>query len=125
VQLGPVLDLLLTDESNPRSVAFQLANCLAHVEQLPRDVDQLAETPEQKLATSLLAMIRGVDSQTLARDYILGDTEQLDWLFMKLESTLPKLSDAVSHRYLIHVGPTQRLAEIGDAEPKPSPELAG
>ena len=33
---------------------------------------------------------------------------------MKLESTLPKLSDAVSHRYLIHVGPTQRLAEIGE-----------
>jgi hypothetical protein len=61
-------------------------------------------------------MIRKVDSQTLARDYILGDTEQLDWLFMKLESTLPKLSDAVSHRYLIHVGPTQRLAEIGEAD---------
>ncbi|MEX2093583.1 MAG: circularly permuted type 2 ATP-grasp protein [Pirellulales bacterium] len=116
VQLGPVLDLLLTDESNPRSVAFQLANCAAHVEQLPRDVDELEDSPEKKLAASLLEMIRKVDSQTLARDYILGDTEQLDWLFMKLESTLPKLSDAVSHRYLIHVGPTQRLAEIGEAD---------
>ena len=46
VQLGPVLDLLLTDESNPRSVAFQLVNCTAHVEQLPRDLDELAESPE-------------------------------------------------------------------------------
>ncbi len=123
VQLGPVLDLLLTDESNPRSVAFQLANCAAHVEQLPRDVDELAESPEQKLATSLIEMIRKVDSQTLARNYISGETEQLDWLFMKLESTLPKLADAVSHRYLIHVGPTQRLAEIGDAEVAPQAEL--
>jgi uncharacterized alpha-E superfamily protein len=125
VQLGPVLDLLLTDESNPRSVAFQLANCVAHVEQLPRDADEIDESPEQVLASSLLAMIRGVDSQTLARDYIEGDTEQLDWLFMKLESTLPKLSDAVSHRYLIHVGPTQRLAEIGESALKPPVELAG
>ena len=68
-------------------------------------------------------MIRHVDSQTLARDYVLGDTEQLDWLFMKLESTLPKLSDAVSHRYLIHVGPTQRLAEIGGSELAPLDEI--
>jgi uncharacterized alpha-E superfamily protein len=130
VQLGPVLDLLLTDESNPRSVAFQLAHCAAHVAQLPRDIDELKETPEQKLATSLLEMIRGVDSQTLARDYILDDatpgkTNRLDWLFTKLESTLPKLSDAVSHRYLIHVGPTQRLAEIGGVELTPQDELAG
>jgi hypothetical protein len=32
-----------------------------------------------------------------------------------IETTLPKLSDAVSHRYLIHSGPTRRLAEIGTA----------
>lgn len=125
VQLGPVLDLLLTDESNPRSVAFQLANCVAHVEHLPRDLDEVEKPPEQVLANSLLTMIRGVDSQTLARDYVEGDTEQLDGLFAKLESTLPRLSDAVSHRYLIHVGPTQRLAEIGESEVKPPVELAG
>ena len=119
-----MLDLLLTDESNPRSVAFQLANCAAHVEQLPRDADELDDSPEQTLVKSLVEMIRKVDSQTLARDYILGDTEQLDWLFMKLESTLPKLSEAVSHRYLIHVGPTQRLAEIGEADMVRRTELA-
>ena len=89
-------------------------NCVGHVEQLPRDADEAGrDSAETQLAKSLLDMIRKVDSQTLARDYIMGDREQLDWLFMKLESTLPKLSDAVSHRYLIHVGPTQRLAEIG------------
>jgi hypothetical protein len=58
-------------------------------------------------------MVRQVDSQAIAHDYVLGDVDQMEWLFMKLESVLPKLSDAVSHRYLIHVGPTQRLAEIG------------
>lgn len=113
VQLGPVLDLLVTDESNPRSIAFQLVNCVGHVEQLPRDADEAEDSAETRLAKSLLDMVRKVDSQTLARDYNQGDREQLDWLFMKLESTLPKLSDAVSHRYLLHVGPTQRLAEIG------------
>ena len=46
VQLAPVLDLLLTDESNPRSVAFQLACCAAHVEQLPRDPDEAKIRPK-------------------------------------------------------------------------------
>jgi uncharacterized alpha-E superfamily protein len=121
VQLAPVLDLLLTDESNPRSVAFQLACCANHVEQLPRD-PQEKQSPELKLAASLVKMIRDVDSQALARDFIQGDTERLDGLFTKIETTLPKLSDAVSHRYLLHVGPTQRLAEIGEADVLPPVE---
>ena len=121
VQMGPVLDLLLTDESNPRSVAFQLVNCAAYVDQLPHDADRLEVSPEKELVNSLLAMIREIDSQSLARNYVLGDTEQFDSLFMKLETALPKLSDSVSHRYLIHTGPTQRLAEIGDVEaPQPN-----
>ena len=92
VQLGPVLDLLLTDESNPRSVAFQLVNCAAHVEQLPREADEIEDSPETRARRSRCwSMVRSVDSQTLARDYHPGDAEQLDWLFTKLESTLPKL----------------------------------
>lgn len=123
VQLAPVLDLLLTDESNPRSVAFQLACCAGHVEQLPRDPLE-DNSPEVKLVAALVDLIRNVDSQTLARDFIVGDTERLDWIFAQLESTLPRLSDAVSHRYLLHVGPTQRLAEIGEADSLHQPELA-
>lgn len=114
VQMGPVLDLLLTDESNPRSVAFQLVNCAAYVERLPRDAGAPEVSPEQEIVNSLLAMVRKIDPRLLARNYVQGDTEQFDWLFRRLETTLPKLSDSVSHRYLIHVGPTQRLAEIGD-----------
>jgi uncharacterized alpha-E superfamily protein len=119
VQFGPVLDLLLTDESNPRSVAFQLANCAAHVDQLPRDTDTANHAPEKQLIDTLLITIRQIDSQSLARKFILGDTEQLNRLFAKLESTLPKISDAVSHRYLIHAGPTQRLADIGESDVLP------
>jgi uncharacterized alpha-E superfamily protein len=121
VQMGPVLDLLLTDESNPRSVAFQLVNCATYVDQLPRDAGAPEVSPEKEMVNLLLDMIREIDTQLLARNYVLGDTEQFDWLFKKLETTLPKLSDSVSHRYLIHAGPTQRLAEIGAAvAPQPN-----
>ncbi len=38
--LPPVIDLLLLDETNPRSVAFQVAALIDHVDQLPRDADE-------------------------------------------------------------------------------------
>lgn len=113
LQLGPVLDLLVTDESNPRSIAFQLVNCAAYVEQLPREAGSDDDAPEKQLVASLVEMIRKIDSQALAKKYVQGDTEELEWVFQSLETALPKLSDAVSHRYLIHAGPTQRLADIG------------
>jgi uncharacterized circularly permuted ATP-grasp superfamily protein/uncharacterized alpha-E superfamily protein len=113
VQLGAVLDLLLTDDTNPRSVAFQLANCADHVAELPREAYVLEEPPEQKMANWLFDMVRHIDSTALARAYLEGDSEPLERLFNKIEGSLPKLSDAISHRYLIHAGPTQRLAEIG------------
>ncbi len=37
LQPAPVLDLLLSDETNPRSIGFQLAALSDHVEGLPRD----------------------------------------------------------------------------------------
>ncbi len=112
VQLGLVLDLLLTDELNPRSVAFQLVACRDHVAKLPRDSNGARFSPEQDLALALLELIRQVDSQKLAREYVAGDVKPLDDVLFAVESTLPRLSDAVSHKYLIHTGPTQRLAEI-------------
>ena len=42
----PVLDLLVADDTNPRSVAFQLAALASHVDQLPRDpADEYVRTP--------------------------------------------------------------------------------
>ena len=48
-----MIDLLLLDETNPRSVAFQIAAIVDHVEQLPRDTDENVRTPEQRLVLSL------------------------------------------------------------------------
>ena len=56
--LPPVIDLLLLDETNPRSVAFQVAALVDHVDQLPRDADEDVRTPEQRLVLSLLTEVR-------------------------------------------------------------------
>jgi uncharacterized alpha-E superfamily protein len=47
-QLAPVLDLLIVDESNPKSLAFQSASWSAHVEHLPRQERPALCQPEER-----------------------------------------------------------------------------
>ena len=50
MQADLVLDLLLLDEANPRSAAFQLARLREHVDQLPESVSlDLSRPPEWRL----------------------------------------------------------------------------
>jgi uncharacterized alpha-E superfamily protein len=112
MQLAPVLDLLITDETNPRSVAYQLVACSAHVDQLPRDATSPDHSPEQRLAMALLHAVQMADATDLARQYTAGDARELADLFHQFEMKLPQLSDAIAHKYLIHGGPTRMLSEI-------------
>jgi uncharacterized alpha-E superfamily protein len=109
LQLAPVLDLLLTDETNPRSVAFQLAALAAHVEQLPRDRAQPARGPDERLSLSLVHTIRMADVAALCETRSGGVRQQLDRLLFRLSDQLPKLSEAISHRFLIHAGVPRQL----------------
>jgi hypothetical protein len=65
---------------------------------------------EERLAGSLLHLIRRADPLAIAKTYEAGDEEPLDSLLNAIDTTLPKLSDAVSHRYFFHSGSAQRLA---------------
>jgi uncharacterized circularly permuted ATP-grasp superfamily protein/uncharacterized alpha-E superfamily protein len=115
MQLAPVLDLLVTDDTNPRSVLFHMIQCAGHVEQLPYEVNDADRRAEHTLIQSMLKILRSTDTQELARASAAGDLDQLDWLLETIEETLPKLSDAISHRYFFHSGPTVQLGGIHPA----------
>ena len=68
-QLAPVLDLLVMDESNPKSLAFQCSQIAGHVEALPRQGDLRYATAEERLALEMLTAVRlldlsGIDCKT-------------------------------------------------------------
>jgi uncharacterized alpha-E superfamily protein len=104
----PVLDLVLTDETNPRSVAFQFAALADHVENLPRDAAQAERDPAQRLSMSALHTVRMIDVERLC---VAGETNhaQLDKVLNRLGDQLPRLSEAVTHHYLIHAGAHRQL----------------
>jgi uncharacterized alpha-E superfamily protein len=104
VQAPPVLDLLLTDETNPRSIAYQLEAIAAHVDELPRSDTQAVRSPEQRMALALLNAVRLADVFELSQTTSQGEREALDRLLKRLCDQLPRFSDAVSGRFLIHAG---------------------
>ncbi len=112
MQLAPVLDLLLCDDTNPRSVLYQVIQCFNHVNQLPRDIHGPNVRVEQTLVASVSTLLKTTNSQEIAAAYNAGDAKPLKSLLKFVEDTLPKLSDAISHRYFFHSGPVVQLAKI-------------
>ncbi len=112
LQLGAVIDLLVTDDTNPRSLAYQLVQLADHVDRLPRRRTQPLLGLDQRLAMSLLHDIRMVDVSVLAEFHEHSQSNPLARLLASLEDRLPKLSDAINHQYLIHAGPAQQLTDI-------------
>jgi uncharacterized alpha-E superfamily protein len=112
LQIEPVLDLLLLDETNPRSLAFQLAALNEHVEDLPRDRMQPFYSIEQRIMMAMLTSLRLADIEILCEQDRDLTRKNLDRLLSRCASQLPKLSDAILHKYLIHAGPPRQMAEI-------------
>ena len=112
LQIAAVVDLLLTDESNPRSLAYQLVDLYEHMEQLPRDTTEPKRGPEQRIALAALNAIRLVDVDSLCVPQPGKGRPLLERLLGRLATQLPKLSDALGHRYLIHAGAPRQLEEV-------------
>src|SRR5262245_13073414 len=90
---APVLDLLLADESNPRSVAFQLRALAEHVENLPRDSSLPRRSPEERIVMAALTTIRLADADLLATVDSAHMRPNLRELLARLDADLPVLSD--------------------------------
>ena len=102
-----VVDLLLLDEANPRSVAFQLVTLLDHAENLPRRDEELG-FPEHELASQMLFSLRQVQTEALTERDSFGNMAGLEDISRQLKTKLFDLSEALTARYLSHLA-TSRL----------------
>jgi uncharacterized circularly permuted ATP-grasp superfamily protein/uncharacterized alpha-E superfamily protein len=94
---APVIDLVVLDPSNPRSVAYQLGRIEAHLSALPPRSDDGRLSPPEQIATSLATQFRTVDAATLDLA-----------TFRQTESALMKLADVIASTYFT----THERAEV-------------
>ena len=100
--LAPVLDLLLMDETNPRSVGFQIAALARHIEQLPRDRDRPERSAEQRIVMATLTELRLSDISALCKRSRRGRRTRLHVLLDTLAKAMPELSEVISRAYFSH-----------------------
>jgi uncharacterized alpha-E superfamily protein len=112
----PVIDLLVTDDSNPRSVIFQLESLAEHLPQLPRlptlgaGARGAEETPDGIIAAAV-ARLHEVDVATVCAVDAQGRRPALTALLDGLARELPALSDALSGQYLSHAMVSRQLSD--------------
>jgi len=113
LQLAPVLDLLLLDETNPRSLAFQLAALDTHVRRLPRDESRPVRSREERLALAMLTRVRLLDVEDLCEPGRQGTRVRLDEALQGFATDLAALSDTITRSYLSHAQPSHQLGGVG------------
>ena len=101
-QFAPVLDLLLLDEANPRSLARQMWALADHVENLPRERGAYGSGAARLLAQTALSELRAAEIQRLAGTGTDGRNSELEALLDAVAVTLPELSDIISQTYFSH-----------------------
>ncbi len=109
VQPAPVLDLLATDETNPRALVFQIRALAEHVERLPRAGGEALRTAEERTAIAALARLRMAVPAELATVGLHGERVALADILGQLGEELAVLSNTITESYLSHAAATRAL----------------
>jgi len=110
LQPHAVLDLLLTDDSNPRSVLFQLEAIVAHLAALPHDSAHVLTTRPERLALGAWTWLRLVDPLELCKVDENEARPSLAHMLDHLSSDMALLSDSIASHYLSHGVTTRSLS---------------
>ena len=97
--LSLVLDLLIVDETNPRSLAFQLSAISTHIDSLPQTGKGRGRTEVQLQALALLSEVRLADVTQLSETDTDGRRHELTAKLSSIVARVPSLSNAITRRY--------------------------
>jgi hypothetical protein len=109
--IGPVLDLLIADQTNPRGLAFQFMKIVNHLDALNIG-DKTELTQQRKRMSELRGTLRLIDTEAIGQPFeIHGDATQrkTTWERMLLRGKIIEytqglidLSEFIGRRFLTH-----------------------
>jgi uncharacterized circularly permuted ATP-grasp superfamily protein/uncharacterized alpha-E superfamily protein len=112
MELAAFLELLLLDESNPRSLAYQTARLQEHIAKLPREQAGGLLSAEQRLALEISSTLRLAVINELTAITDNGTRQNLDQLLGRLDYLAGALSETVTATYFRHESAPQPLAPL-------------
>lgn len=108
-----VLDLTITDETNPRSLAFQLDRIVSHVDRLPGFEARPLRSEEMRIVMHAVHAVRSLTSEDLAAARPKAVTAALKIV----DDGMTQLSNVLTRKYLVHSGVPRQFTEFGGGAP--------
>jgi uncharacterized alpha-E superfamily protein len=118
LQLATVLELLFFDDTNPRSLLYQLNHLQQHITELPRDHTGRRLSEEERFIIEASTHLRLSDSLSLSGSQEGGIYGDLDQLLGRLSHLLSECSNAITNSYFRQAQSPQQLAPTY-SEPEP------
>ena len=113
-QVQTMLDLLLLDHGNPRSLAHALDRLHTDVAQLPRDSDEGETstgklTKVERLVLETSTALKLADTGLLAEANDIGERPQLDAFLLRIAELLRRCGDAIDSTHFTHLMPQRAM----------------
>ncbi|MGZ8191269.1 MAG: alpha-E domain-containing protein, partial [Methylococcaceae bacterium] len=111
LQLPMTLELLMMDESHPRSIAYQLKQLSAHISELPKERGKTHLSEDERLILKAYSDIRLGNVMELLK--INGDSEvytDLDKLLSNTTDLLWRIAEVIAQAYFSHSQTSQLIS---------------
>ena len=113
IKIPELLELVIYDETNPRSLAYQLSRLEEHVASLPQQHESGSRTELERLALETATLVRLADVNRLAlADEKSNKRETLENFLNVLVTRLPALSDALTATYFRATETPHQLVQL-------------
>lgn len=109
----PALTLLLLDESNPRSLAFQLHTLQGHMQLLPGEEDRRQQSEQAHPLSEALGRLRMAEPSVLIEGDAAGQRAALNSLLDGFDRLLRETANGLRRDYFTDVGEAQQLISSG------------
>lgn len=113
LQKNAVLDLAITDDTNPRSLAYQIDRLVSHVDRLPGFEARPLRSEEMRLVMEAAHAVRMLTAEDLAAPSLKSVLNCLKLV----DDSMSKLSDALTNKYLVHSVSPRQFTEHGGSTP--------
>lgn len=113
LQRNAVLDLAITDDTNPRSLAYQIDRLVSHVDRLPGYEARPLRSEEMRLVMEAAHAVRMLTTEDLA-----ASTPKAVLAALKtVDDSMTRLSDTLTNKYLVHSGVPRQFTDNSGGTP--------
>ena len=105
-----IVDLVLTDPTNPHAVAFQLAEIDRHLAELPRDLAHSSQ--DRELLATLRKSFQAANVVALCEPSADGGRSGLETFLADVGGRMGKIAEAIALVYFTHTAMPRELGGL-------------